>query len=153
MATVDSAYQLRQLTRDLLLVGRQWRKIARQSAARHGMSEAASSPLVWIDRLGDNVRQNVLAEACGIEGASLVRLIDELEGLDLVRREADPSDRRANIVSFTPHGLEVVRAVNEDLMALRRRVFADLSQAEIDAALKVFSAIKAAAEEETQLPP
>jgi len=72
LATDEDAYLLRDLTRDLLLAGRLWRKIARAAAARHGVSEAASAPLIWIDRLGDNVRQNALADAIGIEGASLV---------------------------------------------------------------------------------
>ena len=54
MATGDSAYLLRDLTRDLLLVGRLWRKMAREAAARHGVSEAASAPLIWIERLGES---------------------------------------------------------------------------------------------------
>jgi MarR family transcriptional regulator for hemolysin len=148
MATRDNAYQLREMTRDLLLAGRLWRKIARHAAARHGMSEAASSPLTWIERLGDNVRQNVLAEACGIEGASLVRLIDELEGLSLVRREADPTDRRANIVSLTAYGIEVVHAVAEDLRGIRADVFKGMDDRDIEGAMKVFGAIKAAAAEQ-----
>ena len=145
MATSDNAYLLRDLTRDLLQAGRLWRKIARESAARHGMSEAASAPLIWIDRLGENVRQNALADAVGIEGASLVRLIDELQSLGLVVREPDPSDRRANVVSLTPTGRKVVGEVNDDLLELRREVFAALPGTDLEAALRVFGAIKAAA--------
>lgn len=144
MATGDSAHLLRDLTRNLLQAGRLWRKIARESAARHGMSEAASAPLIWIDRLGENVRQNALADAVGIEGASLVRLIDELQALGLVTREPDLSDRRANVISLTPIGRKVVSEVNDDLMELRRDVFTGLPSSDIEAALRVFTAIKAA---------
>src|SRR6185436_4077025 len=112
LATAEDAHLLRDLTRDLLLAGRLWRKIARQAAAQHGVSEAASAPLIWIERLGENVRQNALADAIGIEGASLVRLIDELQASGLVTREPDPSDRRANVVSLTTRGREVVAEVN-----------------------------------------
>src|SRR5690606_19725700 len=136
---------LRDLTRDLLHAGRLWRKMARQAAATHGVSEAASAPLVWIERLGDNVRQNVLAEAVGIEGASLVRLIDELEGSGLVIRQPDPNDRRANEVSLTPRGKEVVAEVNADVQALRRQVFAGLPDSDLEATIRVFAAIKTAA--------
>lgn len=145
MATSDNTYLLRDLTRDLLQAGRLWRKIARESAARHGMSEAASAPLIWIDRLGENVRQNALADAVGIEGASLVRLIDELVSLGLVVREPDPSDRRANVISLTPTGRRVVGEVNDDLLELRREVFAALPSADLESALRVFAAIKSAA--------
>ena len=144
MATNESAYLLRDLTRDLLLVGRLWRKMAREAAARHGVSEAASAPLIWIERLGENVRQNTLAEAIGIEGASLVRLIDELQSSGLVTREPDPSDRRANFVSLTPRGREVVAEVNEDIQGLREEIFADVAASDIEATGRVFAALKAA---------
>lgn len=142
-STADA--ELRELTRDLLLAGRLWRKIARRAAARHDVSEAASAPLIWIERLGPNTRQNTLAEAVGIEGASLVRLIDELQASGLVTRDADPSDRRANVVTLTEKGRRVVTAVNADLMDLRREVFANLTGTELEATRKVFAAIKAAA--------
>ena len=146
MPTIEHAYLLRDMTRDLLLAGRLWRKIARESASKHGMSEAASAPLIWIDRLGDAVRQNALADAIGIAGASLVRLIDELQGSGLVTREPDPSDRRANVVSLTERGRQVVSEVTDDLLALRKEVFAGLSLADIEAAMRIFAAIKLAAE-------
>ncbi len=145
MATTDPLYLLRDLTRDLLLAGRLWRKMAREAAARHGVSEAASAPLIWIDRLGENVRQNALAEAIGIEGASLVRLIDELQASGLVTRQPDPNDRRANSVSLTPRGRAVVTEVNEDIQNLRLVIFADLPQADFEATMRVLAAIKTAA--------
>ena len=146
MATNQDAYLLRDLTRDLLLAGRLWRKMARAAASRHGVSEAASAPLLWIDRLGNDVRQNALADAVGIEGASLVRLLDELQASELITRVPDPSDRRANAVNLTERGKTVVGAVNETLTALRLEVFADISRAEAEAAVKVFKAIEKAAE-------
>jgi MarR family transcriptional regulator, transcriptional regulator for hemolysin len=149
MATNESAYLLRDLTRDLLMTGRLWRKMAREAAARHGVSEAASAPLIWIERLGENVRQNALADAIGIEGASLVRLIDELQGSGLVTRQPDPSDRRANVVSLTPRGREVVTEVNDDIQGLRQQIFENVSPADIEATGRVFAALKEAAGKDT----
>ncbi len=145
MATENDAYLLRDLTRNLLLAGRQWRKVAREVAAQHGVSEAASAPLLWIERLGPDVRQNALAEAVGIEGASLVRLLDELQSSGLITRQQDPSDRRANAVNLTDAGSAVVHEVNEALTALRLGVFADISRKDIEAALRVCEALEAAA--------
>lgn len=152
MTTSDRAYLLRDMTRDLLLAGRLWRKMAREAAARHGVSEAASAPLIWIDRLGENVRQNALAEAVGIEGASLVRLIDELESSGLVTRKPDPSDRRANSISLTPRGREVVTEVNEDIQRLRLDIFKNVDRADIHAATRVLQAIKAAGGKDCETP-
>jgi MarR family transcriptional regulator, transcriptional regulator for hemolysin len=151
MPTPDQSH-LRDMTRDLLLAGRLWRKMAREVAAKHGVSEAASAPLIWIDRLGESVRQNTLADAIGIEGASLVRLIDELETSGLVTRQPDPNDRRANSVSLTPRGREVVAEVNEDVQALRRQVFVNLASADVEATMRVLAAIKTAAGKDSETP-
>ncbi len=145
MSDPKTALLLRDFTHDMVLAGRLWRKIGRQAASRHGVTEAASSPLIWIDRLGDHVRQNVLAEAVGIEGASLVRLIDELEGNGFVRRETDPTDRRANVVSLTEKGRNIVTAVHDELQALRMQIFANLCVEDLEAAQRVFDAVKGAA--------
>lgn len=145
MATDDDAYLLRDLTRDLLLAGRLWRKMARHAASAHGVSEAASAPLLWIERLGENVRQTALADAVGIEGASLVRLLDELQASGLITREQDPTDRRANAVNLTARGRTVVGEVNDTLIRLRLEVFADTPRQDAEAALRVFRTIESAA--------
>lgn len=145
MATSEDVKLLREFTRDLLLAGRQWRKIARPAAANHGISEAAAAPLVWIERLGEDVRQNALAEAVGIEGASLVRLLDELQENDLITRVPDPTDRRANSVNLTQEGRRVVAEVDVSLNGLRQEVFAEVSRRDVEAALRVLAAIRNAA--------
>jgi MarR family transcriptional regulator for hemolysin len=135
---------LRDLTRDLLLAGRLWRKMARHAASAHGVSEAASAPLIWIDRLGQNVRQTALADAIGIEGASLVRLLDELQSSGLITRVQDPTDRRANAVNLTERGRTVVEAVNETLTALRLEVFGATPRRDVEAAIRIFKTLEAA---------
>jgi len=145
LTTHEDAYLLRDLTRDLLLAGRLWRKMARHAASAHGVSEAASAPLLWIDRLGQNVRQTALADAIGIEGASLVRLLDELQSSGLITREQDPTDRRANSVNLTERGRTVVEAVNETLTALRLEVFAATPRKDVEAAIRIFKTLEAAA--------
>ena len=152
MATHDDAYLLRDLTRNLLLAGRQWRKIGRHVAAQHGVSEAASAPLLWIERLGENVRQNALADAIGIEGASLVRLLDELQASGLITRVPDPNDRRANAVNLTEAGWAVVREVNEAINELRLAVFEKIPRKDVEAALRVFAAIDTAAGADNETP-
>jgi MarR family transcriptional regulator for hemolysin len=121
--------------------------MGRHVAAEHGVSEAAAAPLLWIERLGNDVRQNALAEAVGIEGASLVRLLDELQASGLITREPDPADRRANAVNLTEAGWAVVHEVNDALMALRLEVFTSVPRKDIEATLRVFEAIESAAAE------
>ena len=65
-------------THTLLLTGRHWRRAANAVMEAHGLSDATAVPLIMIARLDGAPRQNALAEAVGIEGPSLVRLLDQL---------------------------------------------------------------------------
>jgi MarR family transcriptional regulator for hemolysin len=60
-------------------LGRIWRRESDSALAEHGLSDATAIPLLVLSRQGENVRQGVLADELGIEGPSLVRLIDLLE--------------------------------------------------------------------------
>ncbi|UPG70899.1 hypothetical protein MVG78_09605 [Roseomonas gilardii subsp. gilardii] len=46
---------------------------------RLGLSDGTWRPLLYLGRMGGGIRQTDLAGALGIEGASLVRLLDALE--------------------------------------------------------------------------
>src|SRR3977135_3550364 len=59
-----------------------------------GVPQATGRPLAYVGRLGGGVRQKELATALGIEGPSLVRLLDNLERRGLIERREDESDRR-----------------------------------------------------------
>lgn len=141
-----STYLPRDFTGDMILAGRFWRRLTRAVTAHYGLAEAGVTPLLWIGRLGEGVRQNVVADRIGVEGASLVRVLDELAAADFVTREPDPSDRRANLLYLTPKGRETVARLEADINELRERVLGSLDAADIKGAEKVFAAIKAAAE-------
>lgn len=132
-------------TGQLMLSGRQWRQISQAAVTAHGISAAAAAPLLFIRRLGGGVRQVTLADYVGVEGATLVRLVDQLCAADLVRREVDPSDRRANVLSLTEAGERMAERIEVELKQLRAEVFADVSEADMAAALRVLDALSRAA--------
>lgn len=135
--------QLRQAyTHTLLLAGRQWRRAANAVVEAHGVSDATALPLILIGRLDGEPRQNALAEAVGIEGPSLVRLLDQLCAAGLVVRKEDPTDRRAKVLSLTPAGRRVVTQMEAELTRLREQVFAEVETADLQASLRVFQAIQ-----------
>jgi MarR family transcriptional regulator for hemolysin len=145
MAMNKSTYLPRDFTCEMVIAGRLWRRMTRAVTVTYGVAEAGASPLLWIARLGEGVRQNVLADRIGVEGASLVRVLDDLMASGLVRREPDPSDRRANLLFLTEHGRDVATRMEVEIRELRRRVLGELDEADIRGAEKVFGAIKAAA--------
>ena len=142
MAAEGSSQLWLTYTHALLLSGRQWRRLANATTDAHGVSEAKALPLVLIGRLGGEPRQNALAEAVGIEGPSLVRLLDQLEAAGLVTRKEDPTDRRAKVLSLTATGRSVVARIEADLDRLRKAVFSKVSASDLEASLRVFQAIQ-----------
>lgn len=140
------------LTAGLLQAGRQWRRIAEKELEKLGVSEACAAPLLWIGRLGGGVRQVTLASYVGIEGPSLVRLLDQLAASDLIERRDDPTDRRAKTVWLTPDGEKLSARIEELLIDVRGRVLADIGKDDLAAALRVlraFDEARAPAPEET----
>ncbi|MBO0837712.1 MAG: MarR family transcriptional regulator [Actinobacteria bacterium] len=79
-----------------------------------------------LDAVG--TRPSVLAERAGMTKAALGELVDELERLGYVRRQPDPSDRRAKLVVPTDTAKEVtalVRQVNEGIERRYRRLLGE----------------------------
>ncbi len=99
-------------------VGRLWRRQADRALAAHGLSEATAIPLMVLSRRGKFMRQGVLAEEIGVEGPSLVRLIDHLQAEGLVERREDHTDRRAKVLHLTAAG----EAKADEIERVMRRV-------------------------------
>jgi len=130
----------RSLTAQLLQAGRQWRRIAENGLEKLGISEACASPLVWTSRLGGGVRQVTLASHVGIEGPSLVRLLDQLVAANLVVRKDDPTDRRAKTIWLTAEGERLSAEIEDLLDGLRERVLANVNEQDLAATLHVLKA-------------
>jgi MarR family transcriptional regulator, transcriptional regulator for hemolysin len=134
----------RTLGLNLVQAARDWRRLAARTISGDNVSEACAVALLWAARLGGGVRQVILADHVGIEGASLVRILDQLCAAGLVTRRPDPTDRRANCVWLTEAGLSAANTLEEKLNAMRANVLNDLDEADVHAALRVFDAIEAA---------
>jgi MarR family transcriptional regulator for hemolysin len=130
------------LTAHLLVIHRAYRAAADTALADYGLSQATAWPVISAGRLGDGVRQGVLAEAMGVEGPSLVRVLDQLVTAGLMERREDPVDRRAKTLHLTPAGNALRERVEAMLVDLRRRLFADVDAADVEACIRVFDKLK-----------
>lgn len=70
--------------------------------AEYNVSNACAAPLLMVGHLGEAVRQRTLADHVGIEGPSLVRLLDQLCAAGLAHRNDDPGDRHAPPPDLAP---------------------------------------------------
>lgn len=130
----------------LVLSARKWRRTSDGVLNAYGVSEACAAPLLMVGRLGEAVRQGTLAEHVGIEGPSLVRLLDQLCAAGLARRDEDPGDRRAKTISLTDAGRAVTAQMEADLKVLRARVLKGITRAELETTLRVLDAFNAPGE-------
>lgn len=117
----------------MLLVGvaRRWRAALDASLAEVGLSDATWSPLAHIGRSGGGLSQKDLAARVGIDGSSLVRLLDILCEKGLIERRQDPADRRSNLLFLTPAGRAAERKILHVLTAVEHRMLADLDDSAI----------------------
>src|ERR1700746_2301248 len=108
-------------------LARLWRREGDQALADHGLSQGTPLPLMVLSRWGKSVRQGVLAEEVGIEGPSLVRLIDLLQAEGLVERREDPTDRRAKMLHLTALGELRADEINRVLRRVRAHLLKGVS--------------------------
>lgn len=123
---------------------RHWRKQLDLQLKHESLTEATCRPLIYIDRMGDGVRQKDLAYEMEIEGSSLVRLIDSLEKAGLVFRRVEKEDRRANNLYLTADGRELVKKVRGIADVLNRKVLSHISTRDEAACLRTFGALERA---------
>jgi DNA-binding MarR family transcriptional regulator len=112
---VQLADQLHRLTKRL-------RRAQAERLAPLGLTPAQERALRLITRDDEPPRMTELADRLGIVPRSLTTVIDALEEAGLVRREVDPRNRRAILLSLTERGT----AVRDELREARRRAAEDL---------------------------
>ncbi len=118
----------------LIKVARLYRQGVDAALSRLELSDALALPVVLLGRRPEGMRQIQLAEELGVEGPSLVRLLDRLVEVGLVERQPDPTDRRANIVHLTKDGRAHSRSASRALDAYRTSLLGEVPAAQIDAA-------------------
>lgn len=130
----------------LAFAARRWRRELDEALAGFGLTDASWRPLVHLGRLGEGARQNDLARSLGIEGPSLVRLLDRLAAAGFLERREDPSDRRAKTLHLTDEGRRLVarlRAVVSDACV---DLLGDIDEQDFAACMRVFERIAARAD-------
>lgn len=123
-------------------VARLWRRSANERLDRYGISHAAAMPLLALWQLGGKARQGAVAEQAGLEGPSVVRLIDLLVAEGLMDRREDPTDRRAKILVLTAKGRERMQEINAVLAELRGEIIAEFDHQDLRTAAAVLKRLQ-----------
>ncbi|SRR6266496_1287105 len=96
------------------------------------LAEAGGSLPVWLVLISLKGRplasQRELAEAVGIQGATLTHHLDTMESAGLATRRRDPANRRLHLVELTPAGDALFLRLRDAATAFDRRLRAGLSE-------------------------
>lgn len=113
----------------LLVLARHLERRVGEVLADHDLSLWAFDVLATLRRQGPPYRltPTALSRASMLTTGAMTNRLDRLEQAGLVRREADPDDRRGVRVCLTPAGISAVDAALETRMAEAREAVADLS--------------------------
>ncbi|MBA4502901.1 MarR family winged helix-turn-helix transcriptional regulator [Marinobacterium marinum] len=124
------------------LLARLWRRTLDQLLAQEGVTDISWSPLIHLLEGGDGCTQKELAARAGIDGSSLVRLLDTLVVRGFVERKPDLNDRRRRYVLLTPSGHQEAMRIRGILDGIEARMLEAVSDAEIEQTTRVLSRIR-----------
>lgn len=96
-----------------------------EGLARMGLTESRAH-LMWELQQRGPCTQRALADALKVAPRTITTLIDGLAATGFVTREPHPTDRRATLVTFTPHGQDTARELAEGHRRLAKELFGDL---------------------------
>ena len=124
------------------LLARRWRRAIDAHLMASGLTDATWVPLVHLKQTGGGITQKELAALVGVDGSSLVRVLDILAREGLVERRRDESDGRANLISLTPEGEDRVGEIRRELARVESVMLSELSDRDIAAMLAHFETIE-----------
>ncbi len=123
------------------LLARRWRRLIEAHLATTGLTDATWLPLVHLDATGGGLTQKELAALVGVDGSSLVRVLDILERDGLIERRRDAADGRARLIHLTESGETRVAEIQTALKTAETTMLVDLSDADLGVMLENFRAI------------
>lgn len=122
---------------------RMWRTKLDERLSPLGLTQARWLVLMHLSRMGGEAPQKELAISVGVEGPTLVRVLDGLERLGLVQRVGVEGDRRARRVCLTPKADNVISDIMRIGVKLRGEALAGVSEAELENFFRVLEIILA----------
>jgi MarR family transcriptional regulator for hemolysin len=121
---------------------RGWRTKLDERLRPMGLSSAMWAVLRCLAESPTPLTQRELADLVGVEGPTLVRLLDRLEEGGWARRKADPGDRRVNRVELTEKAQPRYERLSQAGLELSVELLRGIPKEDIETARKVLSAIR-----------
>jgi DNA-binding MarR family transcriptional regulator len=83
-----------------------------------------------------------LSRRLGVDGATVTRLVKQLESEDAVNRRLDPTDNRFTLVSLTENGRQTAIELQEARRQFQRRLLAGVPREEQKTVIRVLEQVR-----------
>ena len=122
-------------------VARQLREKSAETLAPWDITPAHLRALRTLSRHG-TMRLSELSDHLQIAPRTVTEVVDALQARDLVRRRADPGDRRATLVEVTGHGASVLADIRAARGPEAGRIFGRLDPADRAELARILSKLR-----------
>lgn len=130
-----------EFARELGRVSRRWRALVDERLAHTGLTSARWATLLQLSRCKDAVSQKELAARVGIEGPTLVRLLDALEQQGLIERQPTADDRRVKLVRLTKTAKPLLNKIEHIVKEVREEVLGAVRSSDLKMCIAVMRTI------------
>jgi len=121
---------------------RAWRQALDKRLKFLGVSQASWMTIAVAARTAEPLSQSELADRLGVEGATMVAMVDRLVKAGLVVRDPSITDRRVKRVLLTPAGDLVYGKVRAEAAAFRNELLAGMDGKQLLAATELLEAVQ-----------
>ena len=121
---------------------RAWRQAIDRRLKYLGVSQASWMTIAVAAKALQPLSQSELAEKLGVEGATMVAMVDRLVKAGLVKREPSTADRRIKRVVVTEAGQRLFDTVKTEAAAVRKELLSQMDPKKLEAATAVLEALQ-----------
>ena len=131
----------RQVAMQIMITAKRWKMRVADLFRDHGHTGAPTVVLYILADHPKGLTLSELSERMELSGASLTRLVQRLERDGMVSRRRMVGDGRSWLIEMEPGGHQAVKEFEVHASAMRQRMFQDVSEADMAAALRVLNAL------------
>ena len=121
---------------------RAWRQALDRRLKYLGVSQAGWMTIAVTAKAREPLSQSELAQSLGVEGATMVAMVDRLVKAGLVTREPSATDRRVKRVVLTADGGLLYDKVRTEAIAFRKELLANIDPKKLLAATELLEGLQ-----------
>ncbi len=119
-------------------VARAWRHQIDKNLRAHGLTLAQWLVLRALHQHGEGLVQREIATTIGVEGPTLVRILDKMAQAGMIERREHAHDRRYKTVFLSPKAKERMEEFNDVVSRVRYEFMTDIDEQDLEVCLRVF---------------